>query len=376
MHPFAVIARCAVVALAFGPVAAAAQVVSLARPDATFNEPFSFIRGVRELPDGTVLVADYIENRVAVVDFANGSSRDLLTEGAGPQNIRLPMGIFALGDSSLVVDYGNSRTIVLAPNGSVVRANVVEQPGRLFVRGMNREGEWLYAVPAWAEGPNALPDDSVRVVRWRPGTARATTLFTIQGTRNRKDRGPSMQPRIPTVGYAGQDAWFVTPAGDVGVVRHQPFRIERLGRDGQWTRGPIIPVTTRPVTTADKRRYVVEFAAASPTSGRGPNGGMGREPMPDAAEINRLMQTTEWSPTHPSFDAAGVFVAPQDQLWVLRETDSTRPGVYDVFDATGRRLRSVSLPQGRRVVLVTTRGVYAVHESQDGEQFLERYPPP
>lgn len=364
---------CAVAALVLGPTAAAAQVISLNTPTATLGEPFSFVRGVRELADGRLLVADYIENRVALANFATGEVQDVLTDGAGPRSVRLPMGIFALGDSSLVVDYGNSRTVVLAPDGRPVRATVVEQPGRLFVRGMNRAGEWLYAVPAWAEGPAALPDDSVRVVRWRPGSEREVTLFVLQGTRMRKDRSPSMQPRIPTVGFAGQDAWFVASDGSVRVVRHNPFRVERLSADGSWSRGPVIASTERPVTAADKRRFVLEFAEASPTSGRGPNGGMGREPMPNEAEVTRLMQTTEWSATHPAFDASGVFAAPNDQVWVLRETDSTRPARYDVFDAAGRRLREVRLPAGRRVVLVTARGVYAVRESDDGEQFIERF---
>lgn len=361
--------------LAILPAAAplGAQSVTLSRPAATFAEPFSFIRGVRELGDGRVLVADYIEHRVVLVDLTTGAARDVLTEGAGPRSVRLPMGIVAIGDSSLVVDYGNSRSVMLAPDGTPVRATVAEQPGRLFVRGVTRQGEWLYAVPAWAEGPAALPDDSVRVVRWRPGSDRTATVFVLQGTRFRKDRSPSMQPRIPTVGFAGQDAWLVTGDGTVRVVRHSPFRVERLNPDGQWTRGPEYPVTARPVTTADKRRFVYEFAEASPTSGRGPNGGMGREPMPDDAEIARLMQTTEWSATHPPFDASGVLAAPDHQVWVLRETDSTRPGRYDVFDGSGRRVREVMLPAGRRVVLVTARGVYTVRETADGEQFLERF---
>lgn len=376
MRPLASLVHCAVAASVFVPTAVTAQVVSLSRPTATLPAPFSYVRGLRELPDGRLLIADYIENRVVLADLATGAVRDVLTEGAGPRNVRLPMGIFALADSSLVVDYGNSRTVLLGPDGAAVRANVMEQPGRLFVRGMSRAGEWLYAVPAWAEGPDALPDDSVRVVRWRPGSDRTSPLFVLQGTRYRKDRGPSMQPRIPTVGYAGQDAWVVTAEGTVRVVRHRPYRVERLDADGRWTRGPEIPVTTRAVTAADKRRFVREFAAASPTSGRGPNGGMGQEPMPSDAEISRLMETTEWAESHPAFDAAGVFAAPQDHVWVLRETDRTRPARYDVFDAAGRRVREVTLPPGRRIMLVTARGVYAVRENDDGEQFVERFAVP
>lgn len=353
--------------------AADAQSVALTTPAAQFAEPFSHVRGVRELPDGRLLVADYIENRVAVVDLARGSQRDVLTDGAGPNNVRLPMGIVALGDSSVVVDYGNSRVIVLDAAARPVRATVIEQPGRLFVRGLSATGDWLYAVPAWAEGPDALPDDSVRVVSWRPGSAEARPLFTVQGTRYRKDQSPSREPRIPTVGFAGQDAWVVTPGGTVRVVRHAPFRVERRGSDGRWQRGPILEATPRPVTLEDKQRFVREFAASSPTSGRGPDGGMGRTPLPDARQVARQVEITEWATVHPPFDASGVLAAPNDHLWVLRETDRTRPARYDVFDAEGRRVREVTLPAGRRVALVTARGVYVVRETDDGEQYLERF---
>lgn len=369
--------RLATIALFVAPLLGArAQSVTLARPAAEFAEPFSFIRGLRELPDGRVLVADYLEDRVALVDLARGSSTDVLTEGAGPRNVRLPMAIVALGDSSLVVDYGNSRVVVLGPDARPARASVMERSGRLFMRGLTRDGAWLYAVPSWAEGPNALPDDSVRVVKWRPGASREEPVFVLQGTRFRKDRSPSMQPRIPTVGYAGQDAWAVTDDGSMWVVRHAPFRVERMTGDGRWQRGPIMPTQARRVTAADKRRFVTEFSAASPTSGRGADGGMGRAPLPDAAEIARLTETTEWAEFHPSFDATGVFVAPRGQLWVRRTTEPGHASVYDVFDANGNRLRDVTLPVGQRVLAVTARGVYALRENDDGEQYLLRYPPP
>jgi len=370
MRPHFVVPVAAMLAL---PSLSAAQTVELSRPAVQFSEPFSFVRGVRELRDGRVLVADYIEDRVALVDLARATSTDVLTEGGGPRSVRLPMSIVPLGDSSLVVDYGNSRVLVLSPEGQPVRASVIERPGRLFVRGLARDGAWLYAVPSWAEGPDALPDDSVRVVRWRQGASSEETVFVMQGNRFRKDRSPSMQPRIPTVGYAGQDAWAVADGGAVWVVRHSPFRVERLLPDGQWRRGPIVERQLRAVSAEDKRRFVIEFSAASPTSGRGADGGMGRGPTPDAREVARLIGTTEWAATHPSFDAAGVLVAPRDRLWVRRAPEPGRPAIYDEFDGEGKPLRELRLPLGQRVVAVTERGVYAIRENDDGEQFLLRY---
>jgi len=351
-----------------------AQVVKLDRPTATITDAFSFVRGMRELRDGRLLVADYVEQRVVAVDFSTGTTRDVATEGAGPANIRLPMGLVPIrGDSTFAIDYGNNRLLVLAPDGRPVRTWVLEQPGRLFNRGYDASGAILYAVPGWSEGPNALSNDSVRIVRWRPGSDELTVAAVVQGTRMRVDRSPSMEPRIPIVGFGSQDSWVMSSDGEIIVVRATPYRVDHIGADGRIRSGPAQPVTTRPITTADKRRLVTEFGASAPQSGRGPNGTMGRPPLPTASEIARWIETTEWAANHPPFDASQVYAAPEGRVWVRRGSDPSVAPLYDVFDRTGARVQQVELPRGRSVRLVTARGVYAVAESEDGVQSIERY---
>jgi len=364
----------AVIVAVAAPISLQAQVVRLDRAEATLPDAFSFVRGMRELRDGKLLVADYIEQRIVLVDLAAGTERNLLTEGAGPGDVRLPFGLIPhRGDSTLVIDYGNNRLNVLAPDGRAVRTIVAEQPGRLFVRQMDASGAFPYAIPGWSEGPNALPDDTVRIVRWRPGSDATTEVARIQGNRFRKDRSPSMQPRVPIVGYAAQDAWTVASSGEIVIVRNAPFHLDVIGADGRVRSGPVYATASRPVTAADKRRFINEFSAGSPQSGRGPNGGMGRAEVPNEAEITRLVGTTEWAEFHPPFDAGGVIAAPAGRIWVKRSTDPAVRSAYDVFDLTGTRVQQVELPVGRRVTLVTARGVYAVAESADGVQSVERY---
>jgi hypothetical protein len=353
---------------------ASAQVIRLDRPTASLPDAFSFVRGMRELRDGRLLVADYTEQRIAVVNLATGESRDLVTEGPGPAEIRLPYGLSpAKADSTFAIDYGNNRLLVLAPDGRPVRTMVLEQPGRLFLKGYDASGAFVYAIPGWSEGPNALPNDSVRVVRWRPSSDDVTTAVIIQGNRFRVDRSPAREPRIPLIGFASQDAWVISSDGEIVVVRATPYRVDHIGADGRVRQGPAQPVTTRPVTMADKRRYVTEFGASAPQSGRGPGGQMGRPPLPTAREIARWMETTEWAENHPPFDAGGVHAAPDGRTWVRRSSDPAVPPTYDVFDRNGVRVQQVELPLRRSVRLVTARGVYAVAESEDGVQSIERY---
>ncbi len=364
----------AALALALLGARAEAQVARLDQPAGTHPESFSFVRGVRELSSGKVLVGDWIEQRVALLDFATGDVSDVVTEGGGPANVRLPSGLVRYrGDSTLLLDQGNNRLIVLAPSGRAVRTIVDETPGRLGPRGVDASGAFFYAVPSWAERAAALPDDSVRIVRWQPGAEATRLIAVVQGTRWRKDRSPAMTPRLPMVGFASQDAWVVSSAGEIVIVRANPYRVEIVGADGQRRAGPAYPVPSRAVTLEDKRRFVREFAAGSPVSGRGPDGGMGRAPMPTAAELAQQVESAEWATYHPPFDASGVFAAPNGRTWVAMPAVPGQPVRYDVFDAAGRRVQQLELRARRRVVHVGAAGVYVVAEAEDGVQSLERY---
>ncbi len=352
----------------------AQTLVRLDRPERTLSEPFSFVRGVRELSSGKLLIADWIENRVVLADFGADDCTEVVTEGPGPQEMRLPMGLLRhRGDSTLLIDLGNNRVSVLAPSGRVAYSVLAEAPGVGGVRGTTASGEWYFAIPAWAEGPAALADDSVRIVRWRPGGDDRRRVAVVQGTRWRKDRSPAMQPRIPTVGYAAQDGWAVTPSGALVLVRATPYRLEVIGADGARIAGPPVSVTPRPVTLEDKRRFVREFSAGSAQSGRGPDGGMGRAPLADAAEVARQLETTEWAATHPPFDAGAVLVDTKDRVWVGRSAVPGEPRLYDVFDLSGRRELAVEIRAGRRIAHVGAQGVYVVAEDEDGVQTIERY---
>lgn len=366
----------AVIALAtLLPAFASAQVVKLSQPTATLNESFAFVRGARELASGQLIVADWVENRVVIADFSTNSVRRLMREGAGPQEVRLPSGMVRLrGDTTLLYDDGNNRSHVLGPDGHSVRTIVAEEPGRGGIRGVDATGAYLYAIPSWAEGPNALPDDSVRIVRWKaPATSAPPVVAVVQGTRYRKDRSPALQPRLPMVGYAAQDSWLVAPNGALVVVRATPYHIEFRSPSGAPVIGPSYAVTRKAVTMDDKKRFVREFSDGSAVSGRGPGGGVGHAPKVSDAEVARMASTAEWAEQFPPFDASAVLAGADSRIWVGAPVLPGASPRYDVFDQTGKRVMQVELKPGRRIIHVGARGVYAAIEDDDGVQTIERY---
>src|SRR5687767_832776 len=99
-----------------------ARVLRLTIPDPTVSEPFTLVSGVRELPDGRLLLTDCLEQRLVVAGFRTQSVTDIGRTGSGPGEYRLPSGLLPFrGDSTILVDLGNTRLTVLDANGRVQR---------------------------------------------------------------------------------------------------------------------------------------------------------------------------------------------------------------------------------------------------------------
>lgn len=360
--------------LAAATTGLAAQTIRLGPPTARISEEFSDIRGVRELADGRALVSDYIDQRVVLVDFQKGTVTSRISKGGGPRELRLPTRLIPVaGDSTLVVDLGNNRLLLVDGEGRGVSTIPVTQEGLLGTRGIDASGAHYFAIPGWYERDNALPNDSVRIVRWNARTGAMTNVAVIQGDRMRSDiRSPALTPRIPTVGYAAQDNWVMTDQGVLRIVRGGSYRVESIRPGSAPVIGPSYAYPTAVVTDADKAEYVRDFSASSPTSGKGENGGMGQAPMPSEKELEALTRGTQFASHHPMFEPGAVKAAPGGRLWVGRFASDRHVMLYDIFDAGGRRISTVTLPPDRRVAAIGKQSLYLIADD-DGIQRLERY---
>src|SRR4051812_29090496 len=87
--------------LGIAATAEAQNAVPLKDRDAALEEPFSLIKAVRELPDGKVLVLDFLEQRVALADFRTNAIRNQDKKGSGPKEFLLPSALMPFrADSS------------------------------------------------------------------------------------------------------------------------------------------------------------------------------------------------------------------------------------------------------------------------------------
>lgn len=377
--------------------AGAQQKVNLTTPAAEFPEPFTSIRGIRELADGRVIVSDVQDKVVQIVDFRAGSATKVGREGQGPEEYLLPASLFALPDgSALLQDMGNRRFLPIGADGKIGKplsppqppASTDQQgPGVRFGGGMSmlisargvdgRGNLYFQGLPLPpAEGEPAA--DSVPLMRWDRVKPSVDTVAWLpvpasqRPTVTRGAGGATMMVRIGTGGaWPKQTQWSVAPDGRLAIVSPEPYQVSWLtGRSR--TAGPVVAYNAPKVTEADRKAWIDQQSRTRPvmvTFG-GPGAGRAAPQVaaPNPAEI-------EWPETLPAFSGLdAVMMSPEGEVWVRRVLPaSVRTTRYDVFDGQGRLIKEVTLKPRSRVIGFGRASAYVVRSDEDDLQYLERY---
>ncbi len=394
-----------------------APVRTFSKPAAEYAEPFSSVRGVRELADGRVVVTDPRDKVVQLVDLKSGRATTLGREGSGPNEYQMPSGAFALpGDSTLIADPLNSRFFVLGPSGALAgtwspaaapggggdRPATQSVPARppaggggpvvmtmggggpmmmLQTRATDAQGR-IYttgsAIAMTPEGPKAA--DSLPLLRLARTTGAADTLAWLQvpkGNTNVSGSGGNVNLRIGGGPFAANDGWAVLADGRVAVVRYADYHVEVFPASGRGAPARGAPVRFTPVRVAEAEKQAWRDARArngavaiAITRTDGPGGVTQRS----SAAPPSAQEPTDWPTVMPPFDASRVFATPTGQLWVGRyQSASDKAPRYDVFDATGRHTGQVVFPADTRVVGFGKGAVYTVRIDEDDLQYLQRW---
>ena len=358
------------------PRAVTAQERTLRSPEAVLPGEFSQIRGVRELRDGRVLVTDRIEERVIAADFASGKQTTIGRTGTGPAEFHLPAALSPMpGDSTLLVDEGNSRLAVIGPDLKIHRSFALRIPGigyTLGARGVDARGRYYLQIPGWIIDAYRR-GDSVPVVRFDPRTSRVDTLAIVKGA-------TSLPPNVPKYGlsfiaFSPEDVWAVAADGRVAVVRSKDYRVEWIGSDSRVVRGA--PISFRPlrVSAADRVAFSKAFLANSPVGGRGENGGLGLVPAEWLSEENvrKFVAQNPFAETKGALAGSRPLIGAAGELWVERAVAAGESALWDVLDSAGKPMARYRLPRGRRLVALGRTALYVVSADDDGVERLERY---
>jgi len=356
--------------------------------DVRFPEPFGMVTTVRELPDGRLLIGDPLGQALVAVDMAAGTADTIGRVGPGPGEYSQPDIVLPLpGDSTLFVDLGNGRLVVLGPDLSFGETFPIVQgeptgPGLggmniIIPQGTDSQGRvYFQALGTMMRLDGQLPD-SAEVKRWDRSTGAIETVAQVRlGERRRETSGSAGNVRLVQIPLSPRDAWAVSWGGRVAVARSGGYFLEWTDPEGGTVRGGDVLYQPVAIGRAEQDAYLDRAAATGlrisadigggvrqMSFGRG--GGAGR----GGPDVNDL----DWPDVMPAFAANGVRVTPQGDAWVRRSVSVGGAAEFDVFGPDGELKERVVLPRGREVVGFGLEHVYVAQRDEFDLIWLERY---
>ncbi len=369
-----------------GPDAGAggAEVVALGEAEATWDEPFSVVSTVRELPDGRVVVADPLGQVVARLDLTAGTADTVGAVGEGPAEYRQPDAVWPLpGGRTLLVDLGNGRLTELSPElefgatrpysiGDISRGQIVlaipqavDHRGRLYFRGFGGMG---------------MESDTANILRFDLDSEALDSVasFGLPETVRETTGGPGEQnERISQVPLSPGDAWGAAPDGRVVIVRSGDYHVDWVAEDGSVTSGPPVPYTPVGIGRAEREQWAherLETGGGLGISVSIENGSAAvRASRGGGSDEDEDLDGYTWPEFKPAFYSRPVPVDGLGRAWVRRHRDADEAPAYDVFGGDAERLMTVELPMNRRIVGFGDGALYAIRMDEYGLQTLERY---
>lgn len=317
--------------------------IGVAEGDA--NQQFSRVSDALRLSDGTIVVADGQANEIRAFDAQGRFLRVVARKGGGPGEIGGLVGMHLLpGDTVAAYDYQGYRLSFFSPAGAFVRAVTLrEVNGRLPPRPLGILGDGRILVAPLYDPefkPGARPTRS----------ATALALFSAAGTQTASLGSVPGDETVVVTSGSGDNTLMMQALPPFGLSTHfavhgtrllvaDPVRYELVERrpDGAVARLIRRAGEREPVTQADRDAYLERR----------------REGVSDPRfrQLHEQMVKNTVFPQHKPF-FTGLHVDAAGNAWVQRPHAPDTEAPWDVFDAEGRFLGTVTTPAGFRVTQV------------------------
>ena len=356
-------------AATFVPGGASAQIDVV--EEVEYPDAFTLLSSVRELSDGRVLVADPLKQMLAAIDMDAGTMDVWGAQGSGAQQYRQPDAVHALpGDSTLLVDLGNSRLTVVAPDGNFARRSPLVLGGRTPVlpRRVDDQGRIYFNLRNMQNF-----SDSSRIGRVASGSDQVETMAKFKPRELRRTGGGG-QISMQQVPMSPEDDWAVGADGTVAVVRSDGYYVEVIHPDGAVSVGSRVDHQRIQPGDAEKQAWL-DMPATGPTimmtmGGGAPSMQFSRR----APGSSRSIEDMEWPELMPSFRAGSTRIDPEGRIWVGRHTRAGDPSLFDIFDDEGTLVDQVTLDPNSSIVGFGSNGaLYTTRTDAAGLQWLKRH---
>lgn len=377
-------ATCAMLTLAALAVAhplAAQRIETLTLPPAAETHPHEFtgVTSLRELSDGRVIVTDGGEQRLLVIDFATGTSKEIGRKGRGPEEYGMVAFIYDIGaDSSIMVDM-MARRFLLFDGDSIVETVPPDDAGAAAAGGVIDGADRLGHVArrrraASAPGVTVTgKDDSTAVILISRATGRVDTIAMLRLAEIRTERTTNSEGRTTSifsrpVGYLpSKEEAVLLPDGTLAVARLEPFRVDLRAPDGTWLHGDSLPV---PPIRADRReRQAFMQRNSVPRESPGPP-----SPFPEPEPVSA--SADDFPDYFPPYNFGTAPVAGPDGTILIKRARSAdyMQSHYFVIDRNARLLGEITLPANEEILGVGKQTIYIGYKDEVDIQRIRRHP--
>ena len=292
---------------------------------------------------GRYAVVSPTDRRVLLVDFHARSTTPL--DSARLMN---PNGVFAVGDTLWVRDWGRRR--LTAWHGGRLVDSIPAPDATRGALPQARDGAGRFYAELY---PIIRPDgagsrDSALVLRGDRTFARADTvvrLSPLDVTKVQSREGERFERRV----FSGQDRWGVARDGALWVARVYQNRVDRIAADGTVRRGEALRDRVLEVTRTDRELFKRSFPP----------------------ELRSHAENLPFSAVKPPFETA--FSGGDGRVWLEKSRapiDTTQR--YHAVGADGALDAEVHLPGRGRVLAISDDGRALAVERRDGRVLLVR----
>lgn len=364
-------------ALLVAPPVAAQRIETLTLPPAAETHPHEFtgVTSLRELSDGRVIVTDGGEQRLLVIDFANGTSKEIGRKGRGPEEYSMVAFIYGIGADSSIMGDLMGRRLLLFVDDSIAETVPPDAPGAAAARGLldgaDRLGHVMQKRRA-ESGPGVTirgKDDSAAVVLISRATGRVDTVAMLRLAAIRTERTTDSEGKTTSifsrpVGYLiSQEEAVLLPDGTLAVARLEPFRVDLRSPDGTWLYGDSLPVP--PIRTDRRERKAFMQRNSVPRETSGPPSPF-PEPEPSAEDFPDYI---------PPFNFGTEPLAGPDGTILIKRARSAdyMQSHYFVIDRHARLLGEITLPANEKILGAGERTIYIGYKDEVDIERIRRH---
>lgn len=305
---------------------------------------FGAVGDAVRLGDGTLVVSDVQANELRAYDARGRYLRTLGRQGSGPGEFNGIVSAFLLpGDSIAVYDGLAGRLTVFAPGGALARtANLAPLDGRLPPKPLGAFGDGsLVVAPAFNPRFTASPRpsrDTMPLARYSAQGAQTASLGHILGEETVTIVGGSGENRFASRGPVpfGRGTHVAVAGTRLLIADAARYELAEHGADGRLVRLVRRAAQPEPVTDVDRAAWAEQR--------QGSAGDRFRQMREGLAAATPFPEHKSWF--------AGVRLDAEGNAWVQRHAAPGAGTPWDVFDAEGRLLGTVTVPAGLRVTQI------------------------